>query len=104
LNCNGLAFLAGGWLPEAPILDRLTVSGLEQLDTYALPAKVPQWQMGWSGGTPPSGRRRRGSNLSPSNFEGGVAGWDLEGPALGGYPGEYQGCKVGLCTLNWLLL
>ena len=71
---------------------RQKVSGLEQLDTYALPAKVPQWQMGWSGGTPPSGRRRRGSNLSPSNFEGGVAGWDLEGPAtpaLGGYPGGY---------------
>ncbi len=24
MNCNGLAFLAGGWLPEAPILDRVT--------------------------------------------------------------------------------
>ena len=29
MNCNGLAFLAGGWLPEAPILDRLTVYTLE---------------------------------------------------------------------------
>ena len=29
MNCNGLAFLAGGWLPEAPILDRLAVLTLE---------------------------------------------------------------------------
>ena len=37
LNCNRLAFLAGGWLPEAPILDRLTVILLE------IPLVVKLW-------------------------------------------------------------
>ncbi len=78
----------------------LKVSGLEQLgsqlDTYVA-GEGPTVADGVVGWAPPSGRRRRGSNLSPSNFEGGVAGWDLEDPALGGYPGgTLQGGTVHL--------